>query len=143
MKEITKIVIKSESGFFPVSEHYSDKLTITKNSIRYIYYPIHLTNVGKVRDDVAHKWSYKTDSALYQEIFDLLTVSVQGVLNRKDWPVALDTETITFIVTYADKSKVAKEFFLPSAEFKDCFDIVKKMIPVYEYVPKVLMAGED
>ena len=38
-KEIIRVVIKGSSGYGPVEEAFRDKLTITRDSIRYDYTP--------------------------------------------------------------------------------------------------------
>ena len=40
MADIIRISIKGESGYGPVDEAYSDKVTIDRGSIRYEYEPV-------------------------------------------------------------------------------------------------------
>ncbi len=43
MKDIIRIVIKGESGYCSVDDAYNDKITITRDSIRYEYKPMKQT----------------------------------------------------------------------------------------------------
>lgn len=40
MADIIRIIIKSESGYGPVDEAFTDKVTIDHDSIRYEYRPV-------------------------------------------------------------------------------------------------------
>ena len=55
----------------------------------------------------------------------------------------MDTGAITFTITYADKSREEREFYLPGDDFKEVFSVVKKMIPQCEYTPAVLLTSEE
>lgn len=74
-----KIVIKSTSGFCPVDYAYSDKLTITPNSIAYEYKPYleddNLLNAYK-------EWSYKTTNSIFSLAFEKIAVAVDEILKR-------------------------------------------------------------
>ena len=55
MADIIRITIKGESGYGPLDEAYSDKVTIDRDSIRYEYKPAVESKINTPR-----KWSYKT-----------------------------------------------------------------------------------
>ena len=59
MADIIRISIKGESGYGPVDEAYSDKVTIDRGSIRYEYEPVIESDINAPR-----KWSYKTTSPI-------------------------------------------------------------------------------
>jgi len=54
-----------------------------------------------------------------------------------------DIGGIEFIITYSDQNKFKRIFFLPGDEFKDCFQIIERMVPECEYVPAVLITGRS
>ena len=74
-REIIRVVIKGASGYGPVEEAYNDKVTITRDSIRYEYTPYLASETNPVR-----KWSYKTTSPIFQKEFDTLTLLMPKVM---------------------------------------------------------------
>ena len=118
---ITKIVIKSTSGYGLVEEAYKDTLTITSDSIAYLYTPYQESEANPAR-----KWRYMTNSPVFQKIWDQLTETISVVLDLDGEPWVTDIGGTTFIITYDDGRKVKKEYWLPSDTFKDTFRIVKK-----------------
>ena len=136
-KEIIRIVIKSKSGYGPVEEAFEDKVVITRDSIRYEYTPYLASETNPVR-----KWSYKTTSPIFQKEFDTLTLLMPKVMTMEGLFVT-DVGAITFTITYSDKSRGEREFFLPGDNFKEVFSVVKTMVPGCEYVPAVLLTSED
>lgn len=133
MKDIIKIIIKGESGFGVFAEGHQDRLIITDHSVHYMFRP----NIPS-ETNIVRKWSYKTTSPQFQKYFVSLGASVQKVLNRNDNSVCCDIGMTSFIVTYADKTKVRRDYFLSSKDFGECFSIIKQMIPRCESVPEVL-----
>lgn len=87
-----KIVIKSTSGFCPVDYAYSDKLTITPNSIAYEYKP-YLENDNSL--NVYRKWSYKTTNSIFSLAFAKIAVAVDEILKR-------DQEAKQGVLDYAE-----------------------------------------
>ncbi len=138
MKDIIRITIKSESGYCCVEEVYSDKITITKDSIRYEYNPM-----IESEKNVHRKWSYKTTSPIFQKLFKEAALTVEPILSWEEMLSVEDSGSTTFSVTYADKTKKTRDFFLSGDEFKECFSIIKQMVPGCEYVPAVLLTSED
>ena len=138
MKDIIRITIKSESGYCCVEEVYSDKITITKDSIRYEYNPM-----IESEKNVHRKWSYKTTSPIFQKLFKEVALAVEAILSWEEMLLVADSGSTTFTVIYDDKSKQTREFTLSGDEFKECFSIIKQMVPGCEYVPAVLLTSED
>ena len=138
MLDIVRIIIKGGSGYGPVDEAYSDKVTIDRDSIRYEYEPVVESDIN-----VPRKWSYKTTSPIFWKLFTEAAVAVVKILKREEGPFVTDLGVTTFTVTYADKAKATRAFILPGDEFKECFDIVKQMVPGCEYTPAVLLTSED
>ena len=139
MKDIIRISIKGESGYCSAEEAYKDKVTITRDSIRYEYRP----QYGGSETNIARNWSYKTTSSVFQKKFDELAALVPEVLTREEIPFVTDIGESTFVITYSDKSKKTRSFFLPGDEFISVFSIVKQMVPGCEYIPAVLLTSED
>ena len=138
MADIIRIIIKGGSGYGPVDAAYNDKVTIDRDSIRYEYKPVVKSDIN-----VPRKWSYKTTSPIFQKLFTEAVAAVVEILNREEGPFVTDLGVTTFTVTYADKVKSTRDFILPGDEFKECFGIVKQMVPGCEYTPAVLLTSED
>ena len=138
MADIIRIIIKGESGYGPVDEAFTDKVTIDLDSIRYEYKPVVESKIN-----VPRKWSYKTSSPIFQKRFKEVADSVETILHWEEKPFVTDIGVTTFVVIYADKTKSTREFFLPGDDFKECFTIIKQMVPGCEYVPAVLLTSED
>ncbi len=138
MKEIIKIVIKGGSGYGPADEAYSDKVTIEQKGISYEYIPMFESETNPVR-----MWSYKTSSPIYGMLYEQLKKSMESVTEPSIEMFYTDIGSIEFIITYDDKTKVKKTFWVPGDEFKEVFSIVKQMVPGCEYVPAVLLNEED
>jgi hypothetical protein len=136
-KDIIRVVIKGSSGYGPVEEAYKDKVTITRDFIRYEYTPYLASETNPVR-----KWSYKTTSPIFQKEFDTLTLLMPKIMTCEDEFVT-DIGSTTFAITYSDRSREKREFYLPGDAFKEVFSMVKTMVPGCEYVPAVLLTSED
>jgi hypothetical protein len=138
MNEITKVTIKGESGYGPADEAYKDRVTVEANMISYEYIPVFVAETNPMR-----KWFYKTTSPIYQKLFNDLVEVMPSIINRDLNEFCTDIGAIEFTVSYADKTKWKETFFLPGDCFKDCFAIIKQMVPDCEYVPAVLLTKED
>ncbi|SHI03723.1 hypothetical protein [Clostridium grantii] len=138
MTEISKIVINGTSGYCCAEESYSDKVTVTKESIAYEYHPIFETDINPSR-----KWSYKTNSPVFEKLYADLIDVIPVIVNHDKDIFCTDIGGIEFIITYSDKTKFKEIFFLPGDEFKECFQIIKRMVPECEYVPAVLITEDD
>ncbi len=138
MKEIIRAILKSSSGYVPVNEAYRDKLILDRESIKYVYEPVVESELN-----VSRKWAYRTTSPIFRKLFAEAARAVEEILARDEEPFALDIGTYSFTVTYADKTRAAREFYLSGDEFKECFAIVKQMVPGCEYTPAVLLTSED
>ena len=75
MTDIIRIIIKGGSGYCPVDEAYSDKVTIDRDSIRYEYKSVVESEINPPR-----KWSYKTTSPIHQKRFRE-AAAVEAILN--------------------------------------------------------------
>ncbi len=138
MKDIIRIVIKGESGYCSVDDAYNDKITITRDSILYEYKPMFETDTS-----IPRNWSYKTNSPAFQKMFDDLATLMPSVMTMDEAVFVTDIGATTFVITYADKTKEQKVYFLPGDEFRQAFSIIKQMVPKCEQVPLALQTSED
>ena len=138
MKDIIKIVIKGASGYCCIDEAFNDKMTITPDSISYEYVPAFESEMNPKR-----KWSYKTNSPIFKMQYDLLTSLMPGVTDRDEDIFCTDIGGIEFAITYADKTKFHKTFWVTSDYFETQFKVIKTMVPECEYTPAVLLTSED
>ena len=138
MADIIRIAIKGEAGYGPADMGYRDKVTLEHNSIRYEYKPM-----IESENNVSRRWTYKTTSPVFQKLFKEVADAVDIILGREEIPFCTDIGATTFTIAYADKTKRERYFFLPGDEFKECFDVIKQMIPGCEDMPNVLMTSED
>ena len=104
MADIFRIVIKGGSGYGPVDEAFSDKVTIDRDSIRYEYTPVVESEINMPR-----KWTYKTSSPIFQKLFREAAAAVEVILNWEEEPFVTDLGVTTFTVTYADKTKSTRD----------------------------------
>ena len=84
MADIIRIVIKGGSGYGPVDEAYSDKVTVDLDSIKYEYTPVMESEIN-----VPRKWSYKTSSPIFQKLFREAAAAVEAILNWEEEPFVL------------------------------------------------------
>ena len=138
MADIIRITIKGGSGYGQVDEAYSDKVTVDLDSIKYEYKPVLESEIN-----VPRKWVYKTTSPIFQKLFSEAAAGVENILHWDEEPFVTDLGVTTFSVTYADKTKATRDFILPGDDFKECFAIIKQMVPGCEYIPAVLLTSED
>lgn len=138
MEAVSRIVMKGKSGYGPVDEVYSDKVIIDRDSIQYEYKPMIESEVN-----VTQKWSYKTMSPIFQNLFKEVSEAVEAILNWDKIPFYTDFNVTTFVITYTDKTNSVQNYILPSDDFKECFAIIKQMVPACEYIPVVLLTSED
>lgn len=138
--EITKVVIKSGSGYGPISEAYEDKLTITESSISYEYIP---HPMSQSKNNVYRKWAYKTTSPIFKQLFKEVVTKTPYYLYNTDKLFVTDIGPTEIIVSFEDKHKEKALFFCPSEFFFDYFTLIKKMIPATEYTPAVLLTSDD
>ena len=134
MPEVVRILIKGTSGYCSIVNAYSDKVTITPNSISYEYKPYEEMDANR-----PVKWSYRTSNPAFQELFE----KVADILTWEEEYFVTDIGSTTFVVTYDDKTRVQKDLLLFRDDFAECFALVKKMVPGLEAVPAVLRTAED
>lgn len=140
MNDIIKITISGASGFCPVDEAYSDKVTITPSSISYEYKP---HPESRLETNIYRKWSYKTTSPIFQEIYKRIAEMTPKYLICGDALSVCDGSPTTITATFQDKHKESAVFYSSSDFFHDYFSLIKEMVPNTECVPAVLLTRED
>lgn len=131
--DIIRIVIKGESGYCSHENSYKDKVTITPSSITYEYVP-----VVESEKNSHHKWSYKTDSQAFAELYNKAAKIAPRYLNRLDDEFVYDIGATELVITFEDKHRESAEFLVTSDFFEDLFRVIKKMVPGCEDLPLVL-----
>lgn len=137
---IIKITIKGASGYGPVDEAYEDKITLTDSSISYEYKP---HQMAQSETNVYRKWSYKTTSPVFKQIFDEVVAKTPYYLYNDEILFATDIGPTEIIATFEDKHKESVNYFCPSEFFRDYFNLIKKLVPEVEYTPAVLLTADD
>ena len=138
MSEIKTIVIKGCSGYCCIDEAFEDKVTIAADSISYEYKPDVESKANLYR-----KWSYKTNSPIFKIKFSEIARMLPGILNSPIEAFCTDIGGIEFVITYADKTKLKKQYWLPGEHFANLFNLIKSIVPKCEYIPAVLLTDED
>lgn len=137
---IIKVIIKGSSGYGPVDEAYEDKVTITTNSISYEYKP---DPMSQLETNIARKWSYKTNSPLFEHTFKLIADMTPMYLNSDEILMVTDVGPVTITAIFEDKHRETATFFCPTEFFAEFFRVVKRMVPQTEYIPATLLTEED
>ena len=138
MPGIIKIVMESYSGYS--IELYRDKLIITSESINYQYTPyIEIDNY------TPQKWSYKTNSPLYGQLWNdvkMMIPEIFGLPDSGDW--ISDSNTYIITVFFENKQKGKRDFtFCEEPVLTEWLGLIKKMVPSCEKMPNVLKIGKD
>ena len=138
MPDIIRIVIKGSSGYCCVDEAFNDKVIITEDSISYEYIPY-------VESEINHKrkWNYKTNSKIFKLNYCEITKKADEVIRRNIEEVWTDIGDIEFNITFSDKTKFNKTYWVMGDEFKDLFSAIKSIVAETEYTPVVLLTSDD
>ena len=138
MTDIIQIVIEGTSGFGSIDNAYRDKVTVTPDFIAYEYTPYRETPAAPKR-----KWRCQTNSPTYQAEYDKITAMLPKALARSEEEFCTDIGSISFVITYADKTTLRKVYRLPGEAFGELFTAIKALVPACEPVPAVLRTSED
>lgn len=143
MKSITKIVIRRYIGYFDEPKFTCNKVTITENSIAYEYVPqIEYQGESEMQTGVI-KWSYKTNSPIFQMIYAEIVQMIPEILARELDILGVDMGPFEFTITYSDKSKFRRVFQIDGNYFRDLFVVIKRLVPMMEQVPELLLTSDD
>ncbi len=140
MTDIVRIIIKGVSGYGPIDEAYEDKLVITSSSISYEYKPHPESNSKR---NIYRKWSYKTISPMFKEIYDRIADMTPYYLHNREVLFVTDIGPTIITAVFADNHRETANLFCPSDYFKDYFRTIKRLVPACERTPAVLLTSED
>lgn len=138
MKEIIKICIKGESGYGCIEDAYHDRLVIVPDGMNYEYLPAVESEINPKR-----KWKYTTNSPLYEELYKKIAKMVAEIINAEITEKCTDIGGIEFQITYADKSKVKKVYWVSGDCFAELFELIKQIVPECEYTTAGLLRSVD
>ncbi len=127
MADIIRIAIKTTSGYCCIDDAYTDKMILCKDSIRYRHLPVRENEANATRT-----WSYKSTNPVFQKLFTEACAVIEEILAREEESFVFDAGTITFRVTFADKTVKLREFFQTTDDFKVLYDIINQMVPECE-----------
>ena len=130
---IIRIVI---SGFTDVNSFlniYDGKLMITQNGIEY-------KKAGKfdVNDDSDEKWSYRTNSRKFRELYEELVKIVSEIFSEEAH-MLLDLPSTTISLMLSDKTRLSRNFLFRDYDVMRCFSVVRKMYPQCETIPEGML----
>ena len=138
MKEIIKICIKGESGYGCIEDAYHDRLVIVPDGMNYEYLPAVESEINPKR-----KWKYTTNSPMYGKLYKKIAEMVTEIINAEITEKCTDIGGIEFQITYADKSKVKKVYWVSGDCFAELFELIKQIVPECEYTPAGLLRSVD
>ena len=138
MKEIIKICIKGESGYGCIEDAYHDRLVIVPDGMNYEYLPAVESEINPKR-----KWKYTTNSPMYGELYKKIAGMVAEIINAEITEKCTDIGGIEFQITYADKSKVKKVYWVSGDCFAELFELIKQIVPECEYTSAGLLRSVD
>ena len=135
---ITKIIIKSSSGYCSAEYAYTDKLIITQESLQYEYFPY----LEFEEQNKHQKWSYKTNSPLYKDWYERVAEMTPEYLNNDEDLFFTDIGPTEITAIFDDMHKQTESFFCPSKYFEKYFSLITEMIPAGENIPELLKIGD-
>lgn len=121
MKEVKKIIIKTESGHVISTAAYSDQLSISEKGMTYTYNPLFPTE-----EHVKLEWSFEVDNSEYKQYFAELGREIE-IICGNNYPEAYDLGSVEFTIVYSDKTRLYKHFLLHGSVFSEVLSLVKKM----------------
>ena len=138
MCDITRITIKSTSGYCCIQDAYKDKLVITPDFISYEYTPELESDHNYKR-----KWSYKTNRKSFENKFYEIAKKTIDTMENDILIYYTDVGHIDFYITYSDKSKIKKTYWMTGDEFEELFMLIRELVPRCESIPHVLLLSKD
>lgn len=99
MKEIRKIIIEREPGYVCSDIKEFEKITITPNSISYIYTHSYFSLEMRefVKENI-RKWKYETNSPKFHNQYKKIITEVLNVMDNEMQYDAKDADMLTFIL---------------------------------------------
>ncbi len=127
---ITRITIKSESGYGPLEKSYKDRLTITRDLIRFEYEPFKPTD----KNPAVH-WTETSSEPQFSFMFANLCREVEQIMNSEEEFTGMEYDLTTFSIMYDNGKKDERTFRISDEEFVLCFTIIDQMVKMVHQKP--------
>ena len=111
-------------------EAYMDTLRVDAGGIRYEHRPVFYSE----KDQSARKWEYVTNSPEFEKLFRAAAAAAEEVLAGEAPDGERNVGDITFTVTYTNRTRRTRTFFLTAKAFPAFFAAVRQMVPKCEEV---------
>lgn len=132
-KNAKKITLKGSSGYCSVGYAFTDRLAAAPSSISYELKP---TFPSESR--LSGKWSYRTESPEFADLFWDLERAALRLLRMEEEPFVCDVGEISITVLYEDGTKEGRRFPAIGKLFGGVSAIVSGMLPPCERMPASL-----
>ena len=130
MKEVRRITVKRNAVYGNEHEACIDTLSIEAGAIRYEHKPVFYSE----KDQSARKWEYITNSPEFEALFRSAAAEAEAILTGEDPGSEKNIGDISFTVTYTNRTRRTRTFFLTARAFPAFFAAVRKMVPKCEEV---------
>lgn len=111
---------------------YEEKLTVEQHKIQYEYKPFQQNETKR-----QVKWSYKTHDRQFGSNYQRLLETISDIMGR-DTDACHGDRYIQLKIKYEDKSKKKRMFIYSDDLFKDCYDVLRQMVPGEQGVPRFM-----
>lgn len=128
--KITKIVIKTQSGYGPAENAYNDKMVVTNDSVSYEYKPFLETEKNPMV-----KWNYKPTQETYQDLYQKIGKVAESYFNKQFDYCVMDVGVTGITIVYENGKKKSENFCCFESEFKELFLLLDRLIPVNRLYP--------
>ena len=130
MKEVRRITVKRNAVYGNEHEAYMDTLRIEAGGIRYEHRPVFYSE----KDQSARTWEYITNSPAFEALFRPAAAEAEAILAGEDPDSEKNVGDISFTVTYSNRTRRTRTFFLTAKAFPAFFAAVRQMVPKCEEV---------
>ena len=120
---ITRITIKSEPVIASLKKNGKDRLTITRNSVRYEYEPLMPSEKNP-----ADRWTGTCNDEKFESMFHNLCAEVGEIMSRAEDFSGAEHDLTTFTVMHDDGKREERTFQVPDEAFAVCFTIVDQIV---------------
>lgn len=138
MERIVKIAIKGSSGYCSIDGAYCDEVLLTRGSIGYSYEPERPCEMHPSR-----KWLYESSSPLFESLYDEACVQAMKIVENPIDKDCTDLGIVELVFEFEDGTRFERSLFAEHECFSDLFAPVKALVPKTEFIPSVLLVGDD
>lgn len=122
--KVTKITIKTHSGYGPAEFAYSAKMVLTNDSVSYEHKPIIETENNPML-----KWSYKTTQESYAGLFLKIGNMAESYFSKRIDYCVMDVGVTSISIVYEDGKRRSKSFDCFESEFEELFSLLNQLAP--------------